>query len=260
MKLIPDGTKVHRFPYIFDLNGRLMKELGYDGKGATPPDISGYIAASYDIGSHLALHLFTKKGKRFFESDFFVCGRIGTTIMGEEEYVVEKATKRRPAVMGRREAQVAYYYPTQPCPPTLLVEEGLYLGFPDQDGIAGSSRVWRENLELQRLSQEVGFRTREHAWWLFAKWLIFSIFDCPVNENEMKQLLPQIKDTARRMSLVPFSPEWIRQAMQDKGIKGVEDEAGALSSAIEFVRNGTICLVRTGNVHVRGLTLWIELI
>lgn len=31
-------------------------------------------------------------------------------------------------------------------------------------------------------------------------------------------------------------------------------------SAIEFVRNGTICLVRTGDVHAKGLTLWIELI
>ncbi len=236
MKLIPDGTKVHRFS-SYDISVRLMRELGHDEKGTTPPDISGYVAASYDIGSYLVLHLLTKKGKALLGCDFYVCGRINTKIMGEEEYVVEKATKRKPAVMGKREAKVGYQYPTQPCPPTLLVEDGFYLGFPDQEGIAGSSRAWRERVELQRLSQDVCRQPPESSWWLFAKWLIFSIFDCPENENELKQTLIEIKDLVRRMSLVPFSPDWIRQVMQgNRPKKVVEADLPALSSAIEFVR------------------------
>jgi hypothetical protein len=47
---------------------------------------------------------------------------------------------------------------------------------------------------------------------------------------------------------------------QRPAVKGLNVKDRTIPSAIEFVRNGTICLVRTGNVHVRGLTLWIELI
>ncbi len=47
---------------------------------------------------------------------------------------------------------------------------------------------------------------------------------------------------------------------QRAAVRGLNVKDRTLPNAIEFVRNGTICLVQTGNVHAKGLTLWIELI
>lgn len=237
MKLIPDGTKVVHFSQIYCLGDVLWRELGHDEeKAQTPPDISAYVLVSYDLGG-AALHLLTEKGKALWKQDFSVGGPIGVRLSGEEEYVVSPATKRKPAVMGRRPCVRYYTYPVQPCPPSLVVDGERYLGFPDHpQQVAGSSKAWREKVELQQRTHEVSRYTHARGEWLFGQWLLLTIFDCPETRNEMKFVLKEIKEQVARMALVPFSSAWVKQVAQDKGFKLEDGAEEATASAFEFVR------------------------